>query len=174
MTLAASPEQAAAAVLAERLNDPVVAASLVSILNHADLLALLVVSLDGFVARSEVIGDSLIASLGDLRSTVENNEALAEAGIDLRALKESATTLLASDLFKPETLEELSVLARGVGRGNAEFAASPVAVGGIFSLGKLLKDPDINRALSFAATVAKAVGQELKIARTTSTNSPTS
>jgi uncharacterized protein YjgD (DUF1641 family) len=66
------------------------------------------------------------------------------------------------------------VLARGVGRGNAEFAASPVAVGGIFSLGKLLKDPDINRALSFAATVAKAVGQELKIARTTSTNSPTS
>ena len=45
--------------------------------------------------------------------------------------------------------------------GSERFAKDPIEVGGMFSLLGLLKDPDINRSLSFFATVAKSVGQEL-------------
>lgn len=163
MTMSPPRQAAGQELIAERLSDPKVAASLAILLDHADLLAVLVEGLDGFVARSEVIGDSLIASVGELRSTVLNNE----VGINVGQMIDSVSQVLASDLLKPESLEQLSVLARGMAKGGQQYESAPVAIGGLLSLGRLLKDPDIKRAISFGATLAKAVGQELGAPSTT-------
>ncbi|GAA0615139.1 DUF1641 domain-containing protein [Sporichthya brevicatena] len=53
--------------LKARLDDPQVAAALSNLLDHADLLAVLLVGLDGFVSRSEMIGDALAEGVDDFR-----------------------------------------------------------------------------------------------------------
>ncbi|MEZ5093479.1 DUF1641 domain-containing protein [Nocardioides sp.] len=183
---------AAPDALADRLADPQVANALASLLDHADLLAILVEGLDQLVSRSEIIGDSLLANITDLRTTVENSPGLKGSGVGVQEVAESAASLaavlpkaapgmvaavesgaidrlLGSDLVSPEAVDQIAVLARGLARGKEDFANRPVEVGGLLALPKLLKDPDVNRALSYFATVAKAVGQELAKPTTTST-----
>ncbi len=179
MTL--SSEQAnALAALNQRLSDPQVVNSLASLLDHVDLLALLVEGLDQMVARSEVIGDSLVASITELRGS----SGAATSGVDLAALVQSASQLaavlpqaapgivrlvesgtaekvIATTEVAAEGLDQIQLLAKGLVQGSEDFDNRPVAVNGVLSAAKLLKDPDIARALSFFATVAKAVGQEL-------------
>ena len=191
MTLTPSPTTSpttspagTADVLQARLADPQVANALASLLDRAELLAVLVEGLDQFVARSEIIGDSLLANITDLRTTVENSPGLKDSGISFQEVTESAASLaavlpkaapgmvaavesgaidrlLASDLVSPAAVDQVAVLARGFARGKDDFANRPVEIGGALSLMRLLKDPDVNRALSYFATVAKAVGQEL-------------
>lgn len=173
--------------LEDKLADPAVAASLLSLLTHADLVAVLLEGLDQLVGRSETIGGSLMEGLVDLRATVDANETLGRTGVDMASLLDSLLTLasvlptaapgmaaavesgtidkvFASDLVSPEAVDTVSLLARGMVRGGRQFAADPIRVEGPFSLLRLLKDPDVARALSFGATVAKAVGQELAAA----------
>lgn len=187
MTLTPNPTTSATGTsdaLQARLADPQVANALASLLDHAELLAILVEGLDQFVSRSEIIGDSLLANISDLRTTVENSPGLKESGVSFQEVTESAASLagvlpkaapgmvaavesgaidrlLSSDLVSPEAVDQVAVLARGFARGKDDFANRPVEVGGALSLMRLLKDPDVNRALSYFATVAKAVGQEL-------------
>ena len=71
-------------------------------------------------------------------------------------------TLIATAEVSAGALDQVDTLARGLVRGSNDFAGQPVEIGGPLTLLKLLKDPDINRALSFFATVARAVGRELK------------
>ena len=149
-----------------RLEDPAVAASLVSLLDHADLLAVIVEGLDGFIARSEIIGNSLLDSVTELRESVAGSDVAGSTGVDLPKLVDTASRLSSSDLVDPAALDQLSVLARGMVKGGEQFESRPVEIGGALSLLKLLKDPDINRAISYFATVAKAVGQEINTAPT--------
>ncbi len=51
----------------DRLDDPTVAASLNALLDHADLLAVLVTGLDGFVRRGDLITDSLTSAVNDFK-----------------------------------------------------------------------------------------------------------
>lgn len=178
MTLSESGTASGHAALSEKLDDPQVASALVRLLDHMDLLALLTEGLDQFVARSEVIGDSLVAGLTEIREAEGADSvdlgALVSSGMSLaRALPQAAPgmvyavesgamdKLLASGVVSAEALPQVEMLARATARGSAEFARNPIEVGGALSLLRLLKDPDINRALSFFATVAKTVGQEL-------------
>ena len=184
MTLAPSREEAAQAQLSARLNDPVVATALTSLLDRAELLAVLLEGLDGLVARSEVIGDNLAGSFTELRTTVQSNEAFADSGVDLQALADAGVSLaavlpkaapgmvaavesgaidklFASGVIGPEAVDQVAIVANGLVRGSSAFASQPVEIGGALSLLRLLKDPDINRALSYFATVAKAIGQEI-------------
>lgn len=149
------------AALTERLNDPAIVNALASLLDRADLIALLVDALDGLISRSEVIGNSLAGSFSELRSTVAGNEQLQKAGAEAPRILETASRLVSSDLLDPLAVDRISVLARGLVKGGDTFDHSPVQVGGALSLLRLLKDPDVNRAISYFATVAKAVGQEI-------------
>ncbi len=174
---------AAGTELSAKLNDPQVAAALSSLLDHAALLAILAEGLDQLVARSEVIGDSLIAGVAELRETVEETESdskidvgeVAKAGLSLAgALPKAAPGMVAavdsgvidrvlsSALVSPQAIDQVGMLAGALTRaGELQAAGHGVAVHGMLSLPKLLKDPDINRALSYFATVAKVVGAEL-------------
>src|SRR5690349_24824950 len=65
-SLTSAPPNTSSAVIA-RLSEPQTAAALNTLLDHADLLAISVVALDGLVGRSEVIGDALVSGFDALR-----------------------------------------------------------------------------------------------------------
>ena len=190
MTLAPTRHDTAHAALGAKLDDPAVVDSLLTLLDHADLLAILVAGLDGFVARSEVIGDSVIDSVAELRAVLSENTALADSGVDVKALADAGAsiaavlpeaapgivaavrsgaldTLFTSGALGPEAVAQVAVLAGGLVAGSREFASAPIAVGGPVSLLRLLKDPDINRTISYFATVARAIGRELATSSST-------
>lgn len=184
MTLTPTREAAAQSAISARLDDPAVAAALLSLLDHAELVAVLLDGVDGFVARSETIGDSLMDGVSELRAKVRSSTALQDAGVDLAAITDAGISLAAvlpkaapgmvsvvetgaidklfsSDVIGSDAVDQVATLARGLVAGGRAFNQQPVQVGGALSLLKLLKDPDINRALSYFATVAKAMGQQL-------------
>ncbi|MDO5503931.1 MAG: DUF1641 domain-containing protein [Actinomycetia bacterium] len=170
-----------AAQLAERLSDPGVANSLNTLLDHVDLLALLVSGLDQLVARSDVIGDSLAAGLAELRGVSES----AGAGVDIAGIATSGGQLasvlpklapqlvavvesgavdkaLATLEVSTEALPQVEMLAETLQKGTARFETDPVTVGGPVSLVRQLRDPEISTALSYLLTMAKTLGAELR------------
>lgn len=159
--------------LKKQLDDPAVAAALGNILEHADLLAILVVGLDGFVSRSELIGDEVISSIGEMRELAEGSQIAGINPADLIAnmMKLSAalpaiTQMVESGLLEslvdsiaqPAAVEALGHITRGVADG---LSAPPVEFGGAFSLLRQLKDPEVSRGLSFGLTMLKSIGSEL-------------
>jgi hypothetical protein len=167
MTLS-PPREASTDALLDKLQEPAVAAAVTSLLDHADLVAVLLEGLDQFVARSETIGESLFASVDELRSTVSGNAAL--GGLDTAGLLDSAQRLAGSGIVSPAAIDSVAMVARGLVAGGERFKQDPVAVTGLLSLARLLKDPDLRRAISFGATVAKSIGQELEAAPSAPTN----
>ena len=61
----------------ERLDDPRVAEALTTLLDHADLLAVLVSGLDGFVRRGDDITANLTSAWGELSGSSEQIPGLA-------------------------------------------------------------------------------------------------
>ncbi|MDP4014100.1 MAG: DUF1641 domain-containing protein [Candidatus Nanopelagicales bacterium] len=165
MTLSPPRERATDAVL-DKLQEPRIAAAVANLLDHADLVAVLLEGLDQFVARSDTVGESLFASVAELRNTVNGNTTLSSTlgAIDVQGMVDSAKRLAASDVVSPQALDSVATVARGLVAGGQQFKESPVEVTGLLSLARLLKDPDIRRALSYGATVARSIGQELQVA----------
>lgn len=168
MAFAPSTDTTARSALEARLDDPEVAASLATLLDHADLLAVLVTGLDGFVARTEVIGDSLIDGITELKGVASSSAD--DSGLDLAGLLDAGRSLAAAlpqltpsivAAVESGAFEQVSRLTAGLAEGAKAYETSPVEVGGVFSLLKLLKDPDINRAISYGATIARSLGREL-------------
>ncbi|MGY2876100.1 uncharacterized protein YjgD (DUF1641 family) [Marmoricola sp. URHA0025 HA25] len=174
-----SPELAA---LVERLEDPRVAAGLQNLLDHVDLLAILVVGLDGFIGRSEVIGEALADSVTELRTVADATmpaEPVDVAGVvgSLAALSAALPKLtpaltrvadedylgnmLDSDIFSPDSLAHIGLLANAVNQGASDAAEQPIQVKGAMSMYRQLKDPDIARGLGYTLSILKAVGRVL-------------
>lgn len=174
--------------LAERLSDPRVAASLNTLLDHVDLLAVLVTGLDALVSRGDTIADSLASGVAELRAAGEQTQAdtaqLTAAARQLKALTPAVLdklplmenllnglpvleSLLGSDLADPRLIGLAGTVARAVVQGADQAATAPVPATGIRALLRALKDPDIARALGFALSIAKALGKDLDDAQTT-------
>lgn len=159
--------------LKKQLDDPAIASALGNILDHADLLAILVIGLDGFVSRSELIGDEVISSIGEMRELAEGSDL---AGVNLAGLLSSVTKLsaaipaitrmvdsglidsLVNSIAQPAAVEALGHITKGVADG---LSAPPVEIGGALSLLRQLKDPEVSRGLSFGLTMLKSIGAEL-------------
>lgn len=162
--------QSPADALLTRLDEPRVAAALASLLDHADLLAILVVGLDGLVSRGEVIGASLADALGELRGGADGLPA-----VDLPALASSLATLsgsltsatpaldvlLRSSLTDPRAVEVISQLAHALVVGRDRIETDTAAPTGVFGLLRALKDEDVARGLGYLLQVAKAFGRQL-------------
>lgn len=176
---ASSPELAS---LVERLEDPRVAAGLQNLLDHVDLLAVLVIGLDGFIGRSEVIGDALIDGVSDLRAVAD--EARPSEPIDVssivaslvamsKALPKLTPTLtrvadedliggmLDSGIISADSLVHVGMLATAVNEGANQATAEPIEIRGALSMYRQLKDPDIARGLGYTLSILKAVGRQL-------------
>lgn len=163
--------------LAERLAEPQTAAALSTLLDHVDLLAVLVSGLDGLVSRSDTITESLIDGVSELRAagepgrrsatqlmaTAQQLAALTPALLDKLPVLEA---LLGSDLADPRVIEIASMAARAVTTGAVTAGAEQadrgdLKVSGVVGLLRSLKDPDISRALGFVLSIARALGKEL-------------
>jgi uncharacterized protein YjgD (DUF1641 family) len=169
-------------VLAERLSDPRVASSLNTLLDHADLLALLVTGLDGLLSRGDTITDSIADSVSELRTAGGRTWPDAAGAVDtvkrlavilplftdnLPALESLLdrlpvlVSLLSSDLADPRVIDLAGAASRAVVTGANQAAAGPAPATGIRALLRALKDPDVSRALGVGLTIAKAFGKEI-------------
>ncbi|MBS4727592.1 DUF1641 domain-containing protein [Mycobacterium sp. SM1] len=162
--------------LIQRLDDPRIASSLSAILDHADLLATIIASLDGLLRRAEVISDSVVCGVAELReATASANGQRAWPSVDIAAISDSVTRLssafiactpavervLRSPLADPQTAEVLAQVGEALSEGREAIAADPRGPKGVFALMRAMKDPDVSRGLGFMIHIARAFGQKL-------------
>jgi len=160
--------------LLAKLNEPRVAEALYDLLDHLDLLAVLVEGLDALARRGDTIAGNLTKAVGELRLAVSTTpEALKP--IDLPKLASSLRILFAaisdatpglealfrSDLTDPRVVEVVSMASRALRKGAEQDKREPVTSWTVFSLLRVLKDEDVARGLGFLIQVAKALGHEL-------------
>lgn len=160
--------------LRARLDEPQVAAALNTVLDHADLLALVAVALDGFLSRGDVIANTLAEAVGELRDA-SSNGSHPFAGIDVKGLATSAAALsgplvaatpalttLLEQATDPRAVETVTHLTAAVGDARTALDHGAPAPTGVLALLRVLKDPDIARGLGFLLEVAKAFGRRIR------------
>lgn len=159
--------------LAARLEDPRVAASLDTLLDHADLLAVIVSGLDAALTRSPTMMVALSQGLEDARKL--SGESLPDPS-ELTRLAQGLSTLVGpltemlptlealmkSDLADPRVIDTASMASRAVVAGAEQARREQPEISGVFALMRALKDPDVSRGLGFVVAVAKAFGQQLR------------
>lgn len=162
--------------LLARLERPEVVGALTTLLDNADVLAFLVVALDGFLSRGEVIADSLAGGIGEMRGAAKAGgvggglprldllklagDVSALAG-PLAAATPALSALLTGPLGEPRTVAALSRLASALAEGADRAAAEPTGPTGVFALLRVLKDEDVSRGLGFLIQVARSLGRQL-------------
>lgn len=159
-----------------RLDDPQIAASLSLILDHADLIATMIVGLDGLVRRAEVIGDNVASGFAEVRDLAASSTGKAPwPAVDLAALSETVARLsaavvdaapaldklLRSPLTDPQTADVLADAGEALLEGKQAAAADPRGPRGVFALMRVTKDPDVSRGLGFMIHIARAFGRRL-------------
>lgn len=166
--------------LRERLEDPQVAAALNSLLDHADLLAILVTGLDGFVRRGDEITASLSSTVEELRGAGSPLPGLDGVQAELRTVDVQALAaglsslagavadaapalnrLLRSQMLSPQVVDLLADAGEALVEGKAAAAADPDGPKGLYGLWRLSRDRDVTRGLGFVAQVARAFGRRL-------------
>lgn len=175
--------------LLAKLEDPQTVASLSSLLDHTDLLAVLIVGLDGLLSRSETVGDAIIGSFAELKGAgvaddlkgkaaglagankglfddlismaTEMTKIMPKVAPGLTELANSGLidAVIASGVTSPATVDRVQQLLGGVSRGLA--STEPVEVKGVLSLAKIMKDPDVARGIGFTLGLVKAIGAGL-------------
>lgn len=162
--------------LVRRLEDPRTAASLAQILDHADLLAMLIDGLDGFFRRADVISDSVASGVADVKQLATAGDGQRPwAAVDMAALSETVARLsvaavdaapalerlLDSPLTDPQTADTLAELGEALIEGRQAAAADRRGAKGLFALVRATRDPDVARGLGFMIQIARAVGRRL-------------
>ena len=171
--------------LAARLDDPQTAESLNQILDHVDLLAVVVTGLSGLVSRGDTITDSLSDGMrefagleqsfdvaGLLAAAKQFSDAapkllemlpkLLEMLPKLLEMLPMLERLLSSDIVDPQVIDLGSAVARAAVTGAQQSQGASVR--GVRALLRVLKDDDVSRAMGFVFSVAKALGQQLPTA----------
>jgi hypothetical protein len=159
-----------------RLDDPRIASSISLILDHADLLATIIVGLDGLLRRAEVIGDNVASGVAEVRDlAAAGNGQRPWPSVDLAALSGSVTRLSAavvdatpaldrllhSPLTDPQTADVLAEVGEALLEGKQAATADPRGSKGVFALMRVTKDPDVSRGLGFMIQIARAFGKRL-------------
>jgi hypothetical protein len=154
-----------AEVLRARLDDPEVAAALLTLLDNADVLALVVQSLDGLLRRADVISSSVESGLGDVRALadsarflVEPTRKLAEKAPDIA---DAATALLDSGMLNREVVTLLGQFAAALIAGREAAQRNGTTVSGLRATLRVLKDPEVARGLGLLVEVARSLGRDL-------------
>lgn len=169
----------------DRLNDPGVAAALVTLLDNAELLSTLVLGLSGMISRSETIIGAVADGVADLRGVSASADtglpSLAEVrqlGGDLRQAAptirhlldspvatpqtiDSLAQLLDSPMLRPETVALLGTVSEAATEGAARARANDTRIHGVRGAMKALKDPDVERGLGVLVEIAGALGRRL-------------
>jgi hypothetical protein len=155
--------QSPADELLERLDDPRVAASLTHILDHADMLAMLIVGLDGFIRRGDTIAEALADGVNDLRGMQGSGPADVQGLLSgvVGATPTLAALLNSPMMSDPRTASTIALLGEALVEGRAEAETAPPGPTGVFGLLRALKDDEVSRGLGLLIQVAKALGRKL-------------
>jgi len=147
-----------------------------SLIESLDLLATIIVGLDGLLRRADVIGDSLASVVAEVRDlAASSNGQRPWPSVDLAALSNTVTRLSAaavdatpavdrllhSPLTDPQTAEVLAEIGQALLEGKQAAAADPRGPKGVFALIRVTKDPDVSRGLGFMIQIARAFGRRL-------------
>lgn len=159
----------------DRLDDPRVAEALNTLLDHADLLAILVAGLDGLVKRGDDITANLTSAVGELKGSGAAGAQMAKQ-LDLGGLAVSLltlsgglakatpaiNTLLNSSLTDPRGAEVVSALGDALVSARTALPPAPRGVRGMWkTVRAAAKDPDIGRGLVYLIEVARAFGRKV-------------
>ena len=161
-----APLAGPSAILRERLDDPRVADALNTLLEHADLLAVLVTGLDGFVRRGDDITANLTSALGELKGqSVELGQlssSLAQLSGGLVHAAPALTTLLNSPLTDPQGAEVIAALGDAMVSARTSVPPAPRGVRGLWkTLRGAAKDPDVARGVAYLLEVARVFGRRV-------------
>jgi len=154
----------------ERLNDPAVAASMVTLLDNSELLSTLVLGLAGFMERGDLIMDAVAEGVNDMKAA----SSAGSANTELPSVQELATLagqlghatpllgqLLDSPIARPETIGVLAALSEAASEGVENAARNNTEVSGAFGALRALKDPEVARGLGVFLEIAKALGKRV-------------
>ncbi|MDY6995878.1 MAG: DUF1641 domain-containing protein [Actinomycetota bacterium] len=161
----------------DRLDDPRVAAALNTLLDHADLLAVLVSGMDGFVRRGDDITANLTSAWGELSGSSEQIPALAALrDVDLSQLSASLAvlsgglvkatpainTLMNSSLTDPQGAEVVAALGDALVSARRSAPAAPRGLRGLWkTLRGAANDPDVTRGVSYLVEVLRVFGRKV-------------
>ena len=159
----------------EKLADPSVAASLAQLAEHTELLVFAAQAAEGFLARAESIAEAAADGVRDFRSAAEGGTTslresitqLARVLPGLQALMNATAPLVESGAI--QALADSKVLAPEVvatmgDLGDSLHAARTAEIQpmGLFGLLRVMKDPDVQRALGFTTAFLREFGRRLK------------
>ena len=153
----------------ERMNDPAVAASLVTLLDNAELLSTLVLGLSGFVARGDTIMDAVAEGVNDFKTSGGADGAaelpsvsdMTAAAGQLAASAPFLADVLGSAIARPETIELLATLSEAATEGAANAQVNETTVAGIRGAVRAFRDPDVQRGLGLLVEIARSLGRKM-------------
>lgn len=153
----------------ERLNDPAVAASLVTVLDNAELLSTLVLGLGGLVQRGDMIMDAVAEGVNDIRAAsasqgdrgVPSLSELVAVASQLSAAAPLLQQVLDSKIASAETVEVLSLVSDAAAEGVENARRKDREITGVFSAAKTLRDPEVQRGLGLIVEIARALGRRM-------------
>ncbi|MDY7104410.1 MAG: DUF1641 domain-containing protein [Actinomycetota bacterium] len=153
----------------ERLNDPTVAASLVTLLDNAELLSTLVLGLSGMLERGDTIIDSVAAGVNEMKAAtladgVENLPTPAELTALTAALARATpviTEVLDSSMVSSDTVTLLSVISESAQEGAARARSAETPVFGVRDAVRAFRDPDVGRGLGLLVEISRSLGRRI-------------
>lgn len=154
----------------DRLNDPAIAASLVTLLDHAELLSTIVLGLSGFLERGDTIMDSVAAGVIELKESSRPGTSgfTFPTPADLTALTAALakstpviTEVLDSSMVNAETVALLSMISESASEGVERARSTASSVSGLRAAVRTLKDPEVARGLGMLVEISKALGRRL-------------
>lgn len=154
--------------LLDRLEDPRTAAALHTLLDNAELIAVIVDGLDGLARKGEVVGDTLAEVLEEARAAVRatgldpmtTSRQLATLIPTLAAASPAINRIVESPIVDPEPVDVLSETAVALVNGLRAAQRNETRIG-VSGLLKATRDEDVQRGLGFLVEVAKVFGRDL-------------
>ena len=155
--------------LLDRLEDPRTAAALHTLLDNAELLAVIVGGLDGLARKGEVIGDTLAEVIEEARAAgratgldpMTTSRQLSTLIPTLAAASPAINRILDSPIVEPEPIEVLSETAVALVNGLRAAQENETQIG-LTGLVRASRDEDVQRGLGFLVEVAKVFGRDLR------------
>jgi uncharacterized protein YjgD (DUF1641 family) len=168
--------------LLDKLSQPDTIANLKLLLEKMELVVFFVSMVDGFLARSEVIADSVAETIGELRgadvatgqwkSLLETGSSVANVAAklahngdldELPGLIESLAGLARSGMFDTGTIRVLAEVGQHAAASYQETKKGPAPPPlGPLGMLKAMSEPDVQRAMGFALAMARNYGKRIQ------------
>lgn len=154
----------------EKLNDPAIAASLVTLLDNAELLSTLVLGLSGMMERGDFIVDSLAESVNEVKAagsplpagmSLPSMSDLTAVSQEFAGAAPVLRSILTSPMLNHETVELLGLVSDAASEGAARARSEETQVSALGAV-KALRDDDVQRGMGMLIEIARSLGRRLR------------